>query len=60
MSMGQVGTSWKKLQDGSGFMAIKKLWLFVGTKTSPLGTTRFLVVDLQKYKTEKFQLKNNF
>jgi hypothetical protein len=59
--MGQVGTSWKKLQYGSGFTAIKKLLLFVGTKTSPLGTTRFLVVpDLQKYKTEKFQLKNNF
>jgi hypothetical protein len=49
MSMGQVGTSWKKLQDGSGFTAIKKLLLFVGIKTSPLGTTRFLVVpDLQK------------
>jgi hypothetical protein len=49
MSMGQVGTSWKKLQDGSGFTAIKKLLLFVETKTSPLGTTRFLVVpDLQK------------
>jgi hypothetical protein len=49
--MGQVGTSWKKLQDGSGFTAIKKLLLFVGTKTSPLGIfggTRFAKIEDRK------------
>jgi hypothetical protein len=54
MSMGQVGTSWKKITIWFGFHGYQKILVICGDKNiAPCP-------DLQKYKTEKFQLKNNF